>query len=41
MTLNLQENGIPDESEECLSLGIDPTEYIPIIHLYFDDDLTI
>lgn len=41
MTLNLQENGIPDESEECLSLGIDPHEYIPTVHLYFDDDLTI
>jgi hypothetical protein len=24
MTLNLQENGILDESEECLQLGIDP-----------------
>ena len=38
---NLQENGIPDESAECLALGIDPEDYIPTIHLYFDDDLTI
>ena len=41
MDLNLQENGIPDDTEECLSLGIDPEDYIPTIHLYFDDDLTI
>ena len=34
-------NGIPDETAECLALGIDPEEYIPTIHLYFDDDLTI
>jgi hypothetical protein len=41
MNLSLTENGIPDETQECLSLGIDPDEYIPVIHLYFDDDLTI
>ena len=34
-------NGIPDETEECLELGIDPDEYIPAVHLYFNDDLTI
>ena len=37
----LQENHIPDETAECLQLGMDPEEYIPTIHLYFDDDLTI
>jgi len=41
MNMNLAENGIEDESKECLALGIDPEEYIPTIHLYFDDDLTI
>ena len=41
MTQTLAENGIPDETEECLNLGIDPEEYTPTIHLYFDDDLTI
>jgi meiotically up-regulated gene 157 (Mug157) protein len=41
MTLTLSENGIEDETQECLSLGIDPEDYIPTIHLYFDDDLTI
>jgi hypothetical protein len=41
MNKNLTENGIHDESEECIALGIDPDEYIPVIHLYFNDDLTI
>lgn len=41
MTKTLAENGIPDETEQCLDLGIDPEEYTPTIHLYFDDDLTI
>ena len=41
MNLNLHENGMEDDTDECLALGIDPEEYIPTIHLYFDDDLTI
>ena len=41
MEMNLADNGILDESQDCLALGIDPEEYIPTIHLYFDDDLTI
>jgi hypothetical protein len=41
MNLNLNENEILDESQECLDLGLDPEEYIPTIHLYFDDDLTV
>jgi len=41
MSKNLEENGIPDETEELLELGIDVDEYIPAIHLYFNDDLTI
>ena len=41
MNMNLEENGIKDESQECLDLGLDPEEYIPTIHLYFDDDLTV
>ena len=38
---NLSQNDIPDETEELLELGIDLDDYIPAIHLYFDDDLTI
>ena len=40
MSLNLAENEIPDEYEELLKLGLDGDEYIPVIHLYFNDDLT-
>ncbi len=41
MSLNLEENGIPDERDELTLLGIHHDEYIPAIHLYFNDDLTI
>ena len=41
MSKNLEDNGIPDETEELLELGIDTDDYIPAIHLYFNDDLTI
>ena len=40
MELTLAENDIPDETEEYISLDIDPDEYIPAIHIYFNDDLT-
>jgi len=39
MDKTLAENGIVDETEECIQLAMDD-EYIPVIHLYFDDDLT-
>ncbi len=41
MNANLTENGIPDETQECLNLGLDPEDYIPAVHIYFNDDLTI
>ena len=41
MSLTLSENGIVDEYDELIKLGMDPDEYIPAIHLYFEDDLTI
>jgi hypothetical protein len=41
MDKNLEENGIHDETDELLELGIDLEEYIPAVHLYFNDDLTI
>jgi len=41
MERNLAQNDILDETEELLELGIDVEDYIPAIHLYFDDDLTI
>ena len=41
MDRNLAQNDILDETDELIELGIDIDEYIPAIHLYFDDDLTI
>jgi hypothetical protein len=41
MKLNLEENGIIDETDELLELGMDLDDYVPAIHLYFNDDLTI
>lgn len=40
MKKTLEENGIKDETEEFKLLGIDPDDHIPVIHLYFEDDLT-
>lgn len=42
MDKTLEENNICDETEEFEKLGIPESEwYIPAIHLYFNDDLTI
>jgi len=41
MDKTLEENGIPDESEEFEDLGLPDDYYIPAIHIYFNDDLTI
>lgn len=40
MQKTLEENGMKDETDEFVRLGIDPDDHIPVIHLYFDDDLT-
>lgn len=43
--LNMREtlaaNGIPDEDNQFDLLNLDPDSWIPIIHLYFSDDLTV
>jgi len=41
LTKTLTENGIPDETAEYIKLGMDPAQYIPAIHLYFEDDMTV
>jgi hypothetical protein len=41
MERTLEENDIPDEIEEYLDLGIDEDSYVPAVHLYFNDDLTV
>lgn len=34
-----EENGILDEDFELEELGMDPEQWIPAIHIYFNDDL--
>ena len=41
MNMNLEDNGIVDDSEDFKRLEIDDNLYIPTIHLYYNDDLTI
>jgi hypothetical protein len=41
MEKTLEENDIPDETEEFLYLNIDEDAYIPCVHLYYNDDLTV
>lgn len=41
MNKTLEENDIPDETADLTDLGIDEDEYIPAIHLYYNDDLTV
>ncbi|CBY09436.1 unnamed protein product [Oikopleura dioica] len=38
-TKTLEENGILDEDFELEELGMDPEQWIPAIHIYFNDDL--
>lgn len=41
MEQTLEGNGIADDSEVFEKLGIDNDVYTPVIHIYFNDDLTI
>jgi len=42
MKMTLLDNEIFDETQEYESLGISEDKwYIPAIHLYFNDDLTV
>lgn len=40
MQKTLEENGMKDEQDEFMRLGIDPDDHIPVLHLYFNDDHT-
>jgi hypothetical protein len=40
MTKTLEENAVPDETENFYELGLDDDFHVPTLHLYFDDDLT-
>ena len=41
MDLTLEENGIDDDTDDFKKLEIDDFIYIPTIHLYYNDDLTV
>ena len=41
MEKTLEENDIPDETDEFVDLNIDEDAYIPAVHLYYNDDLTV
>lgn len=41
MKKTLDENGIPDETAAFDDLDIPDGYYVPTIHLYFSDDLTV
>lgn len=40
MSRTLQDNGVEDTEEEAEELGLEADDFLPVIHLYFDDDLT-
>jgi hypothetical protein len=41
MYKTLQENDVPDEAPKFTKLSIPVDYYWPVIHLYFNDDLTV
>ena len=41
MDQTLEENDIPDESKDFVDLNLDEDCYIPCIHIYYNDDLTV
>eukprot|EP00603_Paraphysomonas_imperforata_P009145 CAMPEP_0114413142 /NCGR_PEP_ID=MMETSP0103-20121206/700_1 /TAXON_ID=37642 ORGANISM="Paraphysomonas imperforata, Strain PA2" /NCGR_SAMPLE_ID=MMETSP0103 /ASSEMBLY_ACC=CAM_ASM_000201 /LENGTH=140 /DNA_ID=CAMNT_0001581203 /DNA_START=283 /DNA_END=705 /DNA_ORIENTATION=+ len=41
MSLTLEENGVLDETETFYDLGINDDFYIPVLHIYYNDDLTV
>lgn len=41
MEKTMEENDIPDESEDFIDLNLDEESYIPCVHLYYNDDLTV
>ena len=40
MARTLEDNGVKDEDEEFYELSIRDDQFLPAIHLYFNDDLT-
>lgn len=40
MAKTLEDNGVEDNQDEAWELGLDADDYLPVIHLSFNDDLT-
>lgn len=40
MQRTLEENSVNDESEEFYKLSLDEDQFLPALHIYFNDDLT-
>ena len=41
MEKTMEENDIPDESEDFIDLNLPEDFYIPCVHIYYNDDLTV
>ena len=41
MNRTLSENGVPDDAEEFGRCNLEEDFYLPALHLYFTDDLTV
>lgn len=41
MNATLEGNGIADLQETFEAIGMDEEQWLPVIHLYFSDDLTV
>ncbi|ORX53025.1 cytochrome b5 [Piromyces finnis] len=41
MNKTLEQNNVKDESKQFEMLGMDEEEWLPVIHIYFSDDLSI
>jgi hypothetical protein len=41
MNKTLEENQVADESEVFYELGMNDDYYVPTLHIYYNDDLTI
>ena len=41
MEMTLSENGVPDEEYDFEVLSINSDYYHPVVHLYYNDDLSV
>lgn len=41
MNKTLDQNGVQDDANTFAGLNIDPDQYIPALHVHFNDDLTV